>query len=86
VFDALVFNEVLYYFPVSQMEATLRKAVQLLADRESLLVVSMSDNPKAKVVWGAFRELGEPLHDINVRTRVRSSRWTVRAWRNPQFP
>jgi SAM-dependent methyltransferase len=53
VFDAAVFNEMLYYLPVSRAAAIVRKAVEGLCAPASVVVV-MTDNPKARRIWAAL--------------------------------
>jgi SAM-dependent methyltransferase len=85
LYDAVVLNEVLYYFPLSSIPAIAAKAHRLVAHPGGLLIVSMSDNPKARFVWNACRGLPRPVHAVSLGARAWSSRWTVRAFpRGPE--
>ena len=78
-FDIVVFNEVLYYFPLHRVRAVLDKARSHLAPNSHVLI-SMSRTAKAELVWLAARPvLPSPIRDIE--TRARRSRWTIRAFR-----
>lgn len=78
-FEVIVFNEVLYYFRLSQVRPVIKKAVSLLRGRNSLLVISMSNNPKAQVIWFLCRFLRKPLQSISVRSKQGNS-WTVKSY------
>ena len=78
-FDVIVFNEVLYYFQLRHIRRAVRKAISLLKDEKSLLIISMSDNPKAKLIWFLCRDLLKPIQTIDVKTD-RRNRWTVKAF------
>jgi trans-aconitate methyltransferase len=77
VYDAVVLNEVLYYFPLQHVAGVLEKALRLLGDPAGVLVVSMSDNLKARLAWRACRALPAPVRSVTVKARARSSRWTI---------
>lgn len=77
-FDFVIFNEVLYYFPLEAVESTLRKAQGLLDERGEVLI-SMSANPKARWIWRRCLNVLEPRFELYVA----SGRW--RAWRVKAF-
>jgi trans-aconitate methyltransferase len=80
VYDAVVLNEVLYYLPVQRVTAVLEKALGLIGHPAGVLVVSMSDNLKARLAWRACRTLPQPVRSVTLRSRARSSRWTIAAF------
>jgi 2-polyprenyl-3-methyl-5-hydroxy-6-metoxy-1,4-benzoquinol methylase len=79
-YDAVVLNEVLYYFPVQNVAGVLEKALGLIAHPAGVLVVSMSDSLKARLAWRACRALPEPVRSVTLKARARSSQWTILAF------
>lgn len=79
-YDIVIFNEVLYYFRADEIPSILMKALRLLRDERSLLVISMSHSAKAAAVWARLRGLPRPSMDISVRAATPGSAWTVRAY------
>lgn len=79
-FDVVVFNEVLYYFPVSHFEGVVRKGYSLLADEKSRLIVSMTGNPKARWLWRKMGRLARPLEEHRVTAPGTVTVWTVRSY------
>lgn len=77
-FDAVVLNEVLYYFPLGEAEAVVAKALGLLRPGGAL-IVSMNNNPKAALVWSKLAALRpeQSLRVSNVRT---GSCWTINVY------
>jgi trans-aconitate methyltransferase len=80
VYDAVVLNEVLYYFPIQHVAGVIEKALGLLDHPAGVLVVSMSDNLKARLAWRACRALPESVRSVTLKARARSSRWTIAAF------
>lgn len=79
-FDVVLLNEVLYYAPFDEMTAHIEKAARLLDD-DGVLLISMSDNPKAVAVWRWLARLGRPIRESRLRTDGLGNRWTVRAFK-----
>lgn len=80
-YDAVLFNESLYYFPLQKIEAVIAHARSLL-NPKGKLVISMSKNPKSSLVWSKLDALlKEKIHDISIGTAVRPGRWRVRSYR-----
>ena len=82
-FDVIVFNEVLYYPPLDSVPALLRKARGLLRNTpESLLLVSMSQNPKAVLIWPLLRAFGHPLVQYRLSSGNSAMGWRIAAYGN----
>jgi 2-polyprenyl-3-methyl-5-hydroxy-6-metoxy-1,4-benzoquinol methylase len=79
-YDAVVLNEVLYYFPVQRVAGVIEKAFDLIGHPAGVLVVSMSDNLKARLAWRECRAVPEPVRSVTLKARARSSRWTIAAF------
>jgi SAM-dependent methyltransferase len=80
-YDAVIFNEVLYYFSLRTVPQLLKKTLASLKGESSLLVVSMSDTFKSFLVWRQLDRLGWPIRDVRVASRAIGSRWTVKVFR-----
>jgi 2-polyprenyl-3-methyl-5-hydroxy-6-metoxy-1,4-benzoquinol methylase len=80
-YDAVIFNEVLYYFPLRTLPELLTKTLASLKGESSLLVVSMSETLKSFLVWRQLDALGWPIQDVRVASRTLGSRWTVKVYR-----
>jgi 2-polyprenyl-3-methyl-5-hydroxy-6-metoxy-1,4-benzoquinol methylase len=78
-FDFVVLNEVLYYFPLNAVPSVLAQASRLLRPYGTV-IVSMSDNPKAKSVWRRLAALTEPTQGISMGTGMWGSRWTIKGF------
>lgn len=59
-FEAAVFNEVLYYLPVERAVQSVRAAVENLQAPGAVVVV-MTDNPKARLIWAGLDSWRKPL-------------------------
>jgi SAM-dependent methyltransferase len=59
-FSAAVFNEVLYYLPAARAEAVVRRAAAGLPI-SGIVVVVMTDNPKARRIWRRLEAWRAPL-------------------------
>lgn len=80
-FDAVVLNEVLYYFPVRATAELLQRAQDLLRDERSVVIVSMGTSPKVKRIWRRISRLHRPEQTIQVTNLRTRSLWTVRVLR-----
>ncbi|UPT75406.1 MAG: class I SAM-dependent methyltransferase [Elusimicrobiota bacterium] len=79
-FDALVLNEVLYYYPLSEIEKVFAHALARLAPGGTL-VVSMNRNLKAKVIWRRLEGIAPVEQGIRVHNLRTGSYWTVKVYR-----
>ncbi|MDP3543927.1 MAG: class I SAM-dependent methyltransferase [Elusimicrobiota bacterium] len=79
-FDALVLNEVLYYYPLSEIEKVFAHALARLAPGGTL-IVSMNRNLKAKLIWRRLEGLAPAEQGIRVHNLRTGSYWTVKAYR-----
>jgi 2-polyprenyl-3-methyl-5-hydroxy-6-metoxy-1,4-benzoquinol methylase len=77
-FDAVVLNEVLYYFPLSSVDAVVDKALSLLKEG-GVLVVSMNRNLKARWIWRMLRSRRES-QSVRVTNLATGSYWTVKTY------
>ncbi len=79
-YDIVFFNEVLYYFSDAEIISALTKANSLLKDHNSVIIVSMSDNPRSKRIWRSFSHLSNPEQEIYVRSGF-WGKWNVKVFR-----
>lgn len=75
-FDVVVLNEVLYYFHFSAMDRAFRRALSLLKDEGSVLIVSLGSNPKAAWTRRRLAGLARPAASYLV-TNDRGGAWTI---------
>lgn len=80
-FDVVVLNEVLYYFPLSSLEPVFRRALALLRDQQSILVISLCKNVKARLVGRKLRRIAAAEQLIRVHNGFTGSHWTVSVFR-----
>lgn len=78
LFDVVVLNEVLYYFPLSSVDAVVDKALSLLKEG-GVLVVSMNRNLKARWIWRMLRSRRES-QSVRVTNLATGSYWTVKTY------
>ena len=79
-YDVVFLTEVLYYLPVSEIEAELARATSLLRNEQSQIIISMSENAKAKVLWKMCDTLSEPIHNIALQSDLVGSKWRVKGY------
>lgn len=77
-FDAVVLNEVLYYFPLARAEATVAAALDMLDDG-GIVIVSMNRNPKSGFVWSRL-ESRKPIQSLSVTNTATGSCWTIKTY------
>ena len=82
-FDAVVLNEVLYYYPLSEIERVFAHAMSRLRPG-GVLIVSMNRNLKAKFIWRALESAAVPQQGIRVHNLRTGSYWTVKAYRRAE--
>jgi hypothetical protein len=82
-FDAVVLNEVLYYFPLRAADRIFRQALALL-NKDGVLIVSMNRNMKAALIWRRLSALTRPEQSIRVTNLKTGSYWTVNAYRRKE--
>lgn len=80
-FDVVVLNELLYYFPLSSLEPTFRRALSLLRNEQSVLIISVCKNAKARLVARKLRRIAPAEQFIRVHNGFTSSHWTVSVYR-----
>lgn len=79
-FDAVVLNEVLYYYPLSQTRKVFAHALARLRPGGTL-VVSMNRNLKGRLVWRLLERAAPAEQGIRVQNLRTGSYWTVKAYR-----
>ncbi len=79
-FDAVILNEVLYYFPLSAVEPVVRRARELFADERSVLIVSMNRNFKAFQIWKTLAKTASADQSIRLTNMETGSYWTVNVY------
>ncbi|MDP3540948.1 MAG: class I SAM-dependent methyltransferase [Elusimicrobiota bacterium] len=82
-FDAIVLNEVLYYYPLSEAGEKFALAVSRLRPG-GLLVVSMNRNFKARLIWRRLERVAPAERAIRVHNLRTGSYWTIKVYRRPQ--
>ncbi len=76
------FSEVLYYFPLRQVLPILRKGLSLLTPETGVLILSMSSNPKAWLIWALIRAVALPTKKVSLRAGAGLS-WNVKSYNLP---
>lgn len=84
-FDAIVLNEVLYYYPLSEAGDRFDLAISMLRPG-GLLVVSMNRNFKARLIWRRLERVAPAERGIRVHNLRTGSYWTIKAYRRPRTP
>lgn len=80
-YDTILFNEVLYYLPIDEVRPVVERSFSLL-QANGIIIISMSENLKAKRIWKMIDELWESVHHIKLESKVIGSKWTVKAYRS----
>lgn len=80
-FDAVILNEILPYFPLASLERVFARALTLLKDDQSLLVISLCQDHKAWLVGRRLSRLATPEQCIRVSNVRTGSYWTVSVYR-----
>ena len=80
-YDAIVFNESLYYLNLSSLPALLDKCVCALKDERGLVVVSMSETVKSAMVRKRLSVFGWPVQEVKLASRAMGSSWRVGVYR-----
>ena len=81
-FDAVVLNEVLYYYPLSEIENIFGLALSRLRPGATL-VISMNRNFKARLIWRRLERVAPAEQAIRVHNLETGSYWTVKVYRAP---
>jgi len=79
-FDAVVLNEVLYYYTLSEVDKIFSHALSRLRPGGAL-VVSMNRNFKAGLIWRRLERVAPAEQSIRVHNLATGSYWTVKAYR-----
>jgi hypothetical protein len=77
-----VLNEVLYYYPLSEIENIFGLALSRLRPGATL-VISMNRNFKALLIWRRLERVAPAEQAIRVHNLVTGSYWTVKVYRAP---
>lgn len=80
-YDVVVLNEVLYYFPLRQTQEIFARALRLLRDDRSVLIISMNRNIKAAWLWRKLSRAAAPEQSLRVTNLATGSYWTVNVYR-----
>ena len=78
-YDAIVFNEVLYYFPLDSLETTLQTVSSTLR-AGGVWIVSMHRNPVADKWWRLLDRYVSERRAIQVVNPGSDSVWTVKLY------
>lgn len=79
-FDSLVLNEVLYYYPLSEIDKIFTHARSRLRPGGAL-IVSMNRNFKARLIWRRLAGLAAAEQGIRVHNLRTGSYWTIKVYR-----
>ncbi len=79
-YDAIILNEVLYYFPWTSIPNVLKKVRCLIKGPGSLLIISMNKNLKARILWRIVHQSILPIQSLRVENTFTGSYWTVRVY------
>jgi len=79
-YDLILFSEVFYYFSIEDLGPAIERALSLLKDADSVLLISMSENAKAAKVWEQLESLPKPFQNIALQSDVVGSKWRVKAY------
>lgn len=79
-YDIILFSEVFYYFSLNDLGPAIDRALSLLKNRDSVLLISMSENAKAAKVWERLESLPKPFQNIALQSDVVGSKWRVKAY------
>ncbi len=82
-FDAVVLNEVLYYYPLSAVEKVFTHALSRLRPGGAL-VVSMNRNFKGMLIWRKLEGVASAEQGIRVHNLRTGSYWTIKVYRRPE--
>lgn len=83
-FDALILNEVLYYYPLSEVENVFAHALSRLRPGGAL-IVSMNRNFKARLIWRRLEKAAPAEQGIRVHNLRTDSYWTIKVYRRPEI-
>lgn len=78
LFDVIVLNEFLYYFPLKKINYIVEKAINILNNKNSILIVSMNKNPKSFFIWQKIHSLTQVKQSLRVINSVTKSAWCVK--------
>lgn len=81
-FDAVVLNEVLYYYPLSETERVFRHGLARLVPGGTL-IVSMNRNLKARLLWRRLEAVAAAEQGVRVQNLRTGSYWTIKTYRRP---
>ncbi|MBI3288084.1 MAG: methyltransferase domain-containing protein [Elusimicrobia bacterium] len=81
-FDALVLNEVLYYYPLAEAGNIFAHALARLRPGGAL-VVSMNRNFKARMIWRRLEQIAPAELGLRVHNLRTGSYWTVKVYGRP---
>ena len=76
-YDVVIFNEVLYYFPLDVVLPVFERAMRALQGVDGVIVVSMGDNPKASRVATILADVCPAERRIQTATIGGGGPWTV---------
>jgi len=79
-FDVIIFNEVLYYFPIEKILPAIKKAISLTSSQQSVLIISMSPHIKSANIWKILKPFISPCADMEIKSRFSGSRWIIKAY------
>lgn len=78
-YDVVILNEVIYYFRFNALEPAFRRALNLLKDEGSLLIVSLGNNPKAAWTRHRLSWLARPAASYRVANESGGD-WTINVY------
>jgi len=81
-FDAIIFNEVLYYFAYDKITGSLNKAFNMLNSNGGIVIISMSQHLKSMNIWKMIKDIRAPFVNMEIKSCFSGSRWSIKAYTN----
>lgn len=81
-YDTIIFNESLYYFKLLTIKKNIQKAIELLRNNNSCIIISMSSSAKSFLIWKMLSFLSKPKDDIMVKSLHSNSKWNIKSFCN----
>jgi len=78
LFDVIVLNEFLYYFPLKDINYIIEKAINILNNKNGMLIISMNKNPKSFFIWQKIQAMMEVKQSLRVINSNTKSTWCVK--------
>lgn len=83
LFNVIVLNEFLYYFPLKKINYIIEKAINNLINKKGILIISMNKNPKSFFVWQKIHSLTQVRQSLRVINSTTKSSWCIKVLQHP---